>query len=174
MKIPYGYAQRDHGYLCISIHSFQFSAHAWVEAQGGEYPEEAFVAAAQGDGGPIFVARATIDGALTNGMLNPKLPFAQIPHGGREHEIESYEVLVFNSESPSATWVAASNGDLPERAILGGREAKGEPLYVAKALVDGQVSIGKLRPSNGKCYVPHNGKEIVVTSYEVLVASNLE
>ena len=88
--------------------------------------------------------------------------------------MSSYEVLVLNTESPPVEWVAAQNGDLPQGAILAGREANDEPLYVAKASVANQVLIGKLNPSHGKAYVPHDGTELVVTSYEVLVISNSE
>ena len=86
--------------------------------------------------------------------------------------MNSYEVLVFNTESPPVEWAAAQNGDLPGGAILAGREANGQPLYVAKASVDNHVLIGKLNPSHGNAYVPHNGAELAVTSYEVLVISN--
>ena len=132
------------------------------------------MAAFQEDGDPIFVARATVDGSVTNGMLNPKLSFAQISYAGQEYKEETYEVLVFNSESPPLAWVAAQNGDLPGGAIQGGQEANGDPLYVVKALVEDHVSIGKLNPKYEIAYFPHNGTETGVTSYEVLVASNSE
>ena len=145
--------------------------HLWVNAHG-LFPEGAFEAAVQEDGEPLFVARATIEGAHVIGTLNPKLSFAQLPYGGNGQEMNRYEVLVFNSESPPVEWVAAQNGDLPEGALLAGREANGQSLYVVKASVANQVLIGKLNPSHGKAYVPHNGRELVVTSYEVLVISN--
>ena len=85
--------------------------------------------------------------------------------------MNSYEVLVFNNESPPVEWAAAQNGDLPEGAILAGRETNGQPLYVVKASVANQLLIGKLNPSHGKAYFPHNGKEVVLTSYQVLVIS---
>ena len=132
------------------------------------------MAAFQEDGDPIFVARATIDGSVTNGMLNPKLSFAQISYAGQEYKEENYEVLVFNSESPPLAWVAAQNGDLPGGAIQGGQEANGDPLYVVKALVEDHVSIGKLNPKFDIANFPNNGTETGVTSYEVLVASNSE
>ena len=143
----------------------------WVSAQDGLFPKGAFEAAAQQDGEPLFVARTTIAGAHGIGTLNPKLSFAQFPYGGTEHKTDSYKVLVFNTESPSVEWVAAQNGDLPKGAFMAGQEANGQPLYVAKASVSHQLLIGKLNPSHGKAYFPHNGKELVVTSYEVLVIS---
>ena len=148
--------------------------HTWVNAQDGLFPEGAFEAAVQQDGEPLFVARATIEGAHVIGTLNPKLSFAQLPYGGNGQEMNRYEVLVFNSESPPVEWVAAQNGDLPEGALLAGREANGQSLYVVKASVANQVLIGKLNPSHGKAYVPHNGRELVVTSYEVLVSNSCE
>ena len=110
-------------------------------------------------------------------MLNPKLSFAQVAYGGSEHEMNSYEVLVFNTESPPVEWVAAQNGDLPEAegAILAGREANGQPLYVVKALYDNHVLIGKLNPILGNAYFPYDGAELYqVRSYEVLVMLNSE
>ena len=143
-----------------------------MNAEDGLFPEGAFEAAVQPDGEPLFVARATIDDAHAIGTLNPSLSFAQVPYGGNAHDRNSYEVLVFNNENPLVEWVAAQNGDLPEGAILAGEEANGQPLYVAKASVANDVLIGKLKPSNGVAYVPHDGKELVVTSYEVLVISD--
>ena len=149
--------------------------YTWNSTQDDIFYEGVFKAALQPDGEPLFVARATINGGHAIGMLNPKLSYAQVPYDGGERYIYgSYEVLVFNTESPPVEWVAAPNGDLPEGevAILAGREANGEPLYVVKALVDNQVYIGKLNLDHGAAYVPYNGAELVVTTYEVLVMSS--
>ena len=88
--------------------------------------------------------------------------------------MNSYEVLVFNTESPHVKWVATQNSDLPGGAILAGREANDRPLYVVKASVANQVLIGKMNPTHRGAYVPHNGREVVVTRYEVLVISSSE
>ena len=69
-------------------------------------------------------------------------------------------------------------------SFKGGREANGDPLYVARAKVDGVDSIGKVTGHTWKvhimktkqvntrhkwCHLPYGGKEHQVKRYEVLV-----
>ena len=55
--------------------------------------------------------------------------------------------------------------------MLAGIEANGDPLYVARAKVDGSDSIGKVNPkAHNVCHVPYGGKEQLVRNYQVLVS----
>ena len=64
------------------------------------------------------------------------------------------------------TWVPATNGELPDGAVVGGHD--GEDLYIARARFEGSLTPGKLVQSHAVCYIPWGGAENPVTEYEVL------
>jgi hypothetical protein len=71
------------------------------------------------------------------------------------------------STSGDATWVAASGGEIPEGALVGGNDG-GSPVYVARASHEDIVIPGKLVAGHGVAYVPYGGEEHSKDSYEVL------
>jgi hypothetical protein len=68
------------------------------------------------------------------------------------------------------TWVRSQGGAVPPGARAVGYEAAGF-LYSCRAMVDGGMHPGKVRPGFDGCYVPVNGREQSVHQYEVLVGS---
>jgi len=66
------------------------------------------------------------------------------------------------------TWVAASDGNLPDGALKGGDD-NGNDLYVARAEHEGATIPGKLLADHGVCYVPWGCEEHGKPNYEVLV-----
>jgi hypothetical protein len=71
-------------------------------------------------------------------------------------------------------WVDASGGNIPPGAFRGGREgAPGfEDLFICRAMVNGGLQPGKVRPGLGACNIPFGGAEVRVTNYQVLVSGN--
>ncbi|RWS28559.1 uncharacterized protein B4U80_08191 [Leptotrombidium deliense] len=71
-------------------------------------------------------------------------------------------------------WVAASDGYIPDGALLGGEDVNGEPLFVCRSLHAHKGEThklpGKLVPTHKVCYVAFKGKEIAKRKYQVLVA----
>jgi hypothetical protein len=61
---------------------------------------------------------------------------------------------------------AKVNGAVPANAVIGGSEP-GRTLPICHAAYNGGVHPGKVVA--GKCNIGYGGKEIVLTSYEVLV-----
>ena len=67
------------------------------------------------------------------------------------------------------SWVATSNGSVPEGALQWGHEPNGDPLYVARIEVEpGEQCVGKLNPIDGAAHFPYDGEK-VAEHYEVLV-----
>jgi hypothetical protein len=67
-------------------------------------------------------------------------------------------------------WVASSGGAIPSNAGEAGREANGEELFVARAVVPGGgLQIGKVRGGLGAALIPFGGREVPVHDYEVLM-----
>jgi Protein of unknown function (DUF3421) len=53
--------------------------------------------------------------------------------------------------------------------LLAGRTASGETLYVGRAWHMGALTPGKIQPSHGNLYIPYNGGEVALATYELLI-----
>lgn len=54
--------------------------------------------------------------------------------------------------------------------LSAGESEDGEPLFVGRAQHEGTVTVGKVQPSHGVCYISYAGQELGFADYEVLVA----
>lgn len=135
----------------------------WVSDFEGGIPDGAVVCGQEADGTPLYLARAYYSGGLHPGKVRPEFESANIPYGGDEVKVNSYEVYC-----GGGTWIEASGGIIPEGAVACGYEANGEPLYAARAWYEGGLQIGKVRPGFDGANIPYGGDEITVNSYEVL------
>lgn len=70
------------------------SGFSWVSSASGHVPPEAVTAGHQSNGEPLYVGRATINGALTTGKVHPSHNCIYVPFGGLEHSVHQYEVLI--------------------------------------------------------------------------------
>lgn len=77
----------------------------------------------------------------------------------------SYEVLC----NGNVTWVQSSHGQVLPNAVPAGRTASGETLYVGRAWHMGALTPGKIQPSHGNLYIPYNGGEVALATYELLI-----
>lgn len=136
----------------------------WVPQFGGRVPDGAVPHGWEADGKPLFVARAWLSGGLHPGKVRGEFNAANIPYGGSEHKAFHYEVLM-----GPGIWVFAENGRIPMNALVCGHEANGEPLFVARAFLNGGHHPGKVRPAFGAANIPWGGHEVKVHRYEVLV-----
>jgi hypothetical protein len=66
----------------------------WIAAQNGSVPDGALALGYEGDGTPLFAARADYAGGLHLGKVRPGLDGASIGYNGVEYFINPYEVLV--------------------------------------------------------------------------------
>jgi hypothetical protein len=137
----------------------------WTSATNGNIPDGAIVCGREADGTVLYVARAIYQGGVHPGKVRKEFGAANIPYGGKEVKVNPYEVLTGKGK-----WVAASNGDVPDGAIICGWEANGTPLYVARANYKSGVHPGKVRKEFGAANIPYGGQEVKVANYEVLVA----
>ena len=76
------------------------SALDWKPAADGSVPDGAVEGGRRPDGGPLYIARAKVNGVESIGKLNPQHKFCHIPYGGTEHLVKRYEVLV---NAPAST-----------------------------------------------------------------------
>ncbi|EDW72335.1 uncharacterized protein Dwil_GK20869 [Drosophila willistoni] len=138
----------------------------WVRSSSNSpLPHNAFHAGHDTDGSGIYVGRCMYEGDLSPAKVIPSKHAAYVSHGGKEHNVSSYEVLVGHGYA----WAPSSDGRVPRHAISTGKTRTGEPLYVGRASHSNSVIVGKVHPSHGCLYVPFGGQEITIKSYEVLV-----
>jgi hypothetical protein len=151
------------------LHHARRSSPKWETWTGGRLPSGA-VCGGEDQGGLLYVARASHQGGVVPGKFHVKYKTGYISWGGEEHEKSGCEVLV----GAGLRWEAAQDGAVPQGAVPAGEDGDGAPLYVARAKVDGQDTIGKVNPRHQKhAHLPYGGKEHVVRQFEVLVSEPL-
>jgi len=144
----------------------------WVLTQGKNIPDNAIIGGTDTDGSQLWVARAYYDGGIHPGkaFLNARKG-AVTSYGGREVEVDQYEVLV--GDQNAVRWVQQSGrlnvGSLDGRPVEGGRDKDGSTLYVAQAPYKSGVHPGKVSEKlNGAC-IAYGDDEKLVETYNVLV-----
>jgi len=143
---------------------------AWVPASGGDKPKEAIHAGID-SGNKCFVARAHHEGGIIPGKLHKTHDVVYIPYDGKEVFKDDYEVLC----GPPAclSWIDGAGGNIPPNAVIGGQESNGETLYIGRVIHQGTVTVGKVHPDHGTCYVSYGGEELGFPEYEILVRNKL-
>jgi hypothetical protein len=131
---------------------------SWVAASNGQIPAGAIVGG-QESGRNLAVCRANYNNGVHPGKVVASN--CNIGWGGKEVTIPNYEVAV-----GAVTWVAASNGQIPAGAVIGGQES-GRNLAVCRANFNNGVHPGKVVASN--CNIGWGGKEVTIPNYEVAV-----
>jgi Protein of unknown function (DUF3421) len=69
-----------------------------------------------------------------------------------------------------AQWQTVVNGVTPP-ALIGGREADGSVLYIARARHENGVHIGKARLNSREAFISYGGKELALSNYEVFIGT---
>ncbi|RKN32343.1 DM9 repeat-containing protein [Micromonospora musae] len=99
----FGGAQATWGGATVSVDEYEvlMDRGVWGIASGGAVPADALPVGREGDGEPLYVARAAVaPGTLHIGKVRPAFGAANIGYGNHEHKIHSYEVLLHPSSSP--------------------------------------------------------------------------
>jgi hypothetical protein len=133
---------------------------AWAVAPGGRLPVGTFVGGSE-PGRSLPICRAAYRGGVHPGKVVAGK--CNIGWGGKEIVLTSFQAMV---AAPAAfRWVKAT-GAIPANAVIGGSEP-GRRLPICRAAYTRGVHPGKVVA--GKCNIGWGGKEVVLTSYEVLV-----
>lgn len=75
-----------------------------------------------------------------------------------------------SSQNASGNWLPAINGQIPAGAVAGGAEP-GRTLYICRGWHQGGLHPGKV--VEGRCNIGYGGNEFALTSFELLVNTNL-
>ncbi len=158
---------------------------SWESANRGHIPESALVAGRGAHGENLFICRAEFEGGIHPGKISHGMVGCAVPWGSREHLLDHYDILLaaigdrgtpesepgFLTESDTVSivsWESADRGRIPQSAVVAGREAHGESLFICRAEFEGGIHPGKIYRT-GNCLVPGSGLENHMDQYEVLV-----
>ncbi len=156
-------------FFLLFILFFSGAARAeWAPACHGQIPPGASPQGHEANGDRLWVARAQLSSngrfaGVHPGKVRPSFGGANIPYAGREIQARCYDVWI-----GPAHWIPASEGNIPRCAIPAGKEANGEPLFVARVRFKNGVHIGKVRPGLSGANIPYGGKELSFKNYEVM------
>ncbi|KAF6210033.1 hypothetical protein GE061_015788 [Apolygus lucorum] len=137
----------------------------WIEERDGRVPHRAVMAGVDKDGGQIFVGRAWEHDDLLPVKVTPNHRCAFASYEGRQVEKDYYQVLI----SDHVSWRPTSGGNIPPDAVRVGHTGDGEPLYVGRVYHEGTLTVGKVHPSHGCCYIAWSGDELKKYDYEIMV-----
>lgn len=146
---------------------------AWCYAADGDTVDNAVTCGEDKEGRMLTVVRGSEEWELAPGCLRIGEACASIPYYklGSKHEV--YEVLV-NEGEIALKWVKAKCGEVPDNAVAGGVNRKGEIMYVARANIQGVWTPGKLNVSTKRAYAAQDGCEFTRKKYEVLCVADGE
>ncbi|THD24981.1 hypothetical protein D915_004249 [Fasciola hepatica] len=139
---------------------------SWVPASNGIVPPGAIDI-----GQNTFVARAKHAGEFIPGKLIPSAGQTYVSYAGVEHGVPQYEVLCVTGVNCGNCykWSPAEGGHVPKNSVVAAIAGDGEPVYIARAELEGEKLVGKVHSGHDNAYFPHKGKEVPVENYEVLV-----
>ncbi|XP_075969767.1 natterin-4-like [Anticarsia gemmatalis] len=142
----------------------------WVKGSNGSMPDNAVPVGVDVDGRAMYIARARHDKYLVPGKIIPSRDKHMfLPYDGKEHSPTEYEVLVNHPNH----WVKTSGSNIPPNAIPAGSDRGDETIYIGRARIEGTLTVGKVHPSHGVCYLSYAGKEHHFPNYEILVNCGL-
>lgn len=145
----------------------------WESAHGGWVPHGRAVVGGQDvNGEPLYVGRALCGGDVLPGKIVQSHSTCYVPWAQKEHAVKDYQVLATSGEA-QLEWLPAADGFVPCGAIEGGRTGTGEKLFVGRAHHQGSHVIGKVHPAHKVLYIPFDGKEVPLNTYEVLCVKSV-
>lgn len=70
-----------------------------------------------------------------------------------------------------SNWITFETINNSLNFFAAGESADGEPFFVGRVHHEGSVTIGKVQPSHGVCYIPYGGQELAFKAYEILTCN---
>lgn len=180
--VPFG--GQEHSILHYEVLVAQQKAQWTPTAAHGPLPQGAIFVGNDLDGSPMYVGRCFHNGDQLPAKV---IPSKNVAYSNQQHFIFAFSFLNFfyfsvsfdGQEIPKYSyevlcngniqWVQSSHGQVLPNAVAAGRTSSGETLYVGRAWHMGALTPGKIHPSHGNLYIPYNGGEVAVGTYEILI-----
>lgn len=115
-----------------------------------------------------FVARASLPREITPGTWTYGQTHAILPYFGYARKARTFQILVQTSDDVRIFWVPSSTDDIPDDALLGGKDENGHPMYVARAKIGDHYVSGKAVPAFAKAFFVDGEDEVSRDEFEIL------
>ncbi|CAG4979723.1 unnamed protein product [Parnassius apollo] len=141
----------------------------WMPMTGkGLLPPDAMIGGFENE--PIYIARSHHNQSLCPGKYVPSKRHSFIAWGHEEHRKKHFEILC----GFDAQWMKCEGNNIPENAFIGGfSEVNKQPLYIGRAMIEGNLICGKVHLLYKLCYIPYEGREVEKYYYEILVTPGI-
>ncbi|XP_053686612.1 uncharacterized protein LOC128736158 [Sabethes cyaneus] len=149
------------------------STASWIPFHG-VFPINAVECGRDRTGEKLYFGRGRYNGSLTPGKILEWSKVLKIPFGWKEIPLREFDILVDNSNSSSCTvqlldWTPGTNDSAaPKGALLAGHDSDGAPIYLGRVMFEGNQLPAKVIPRKKLCHTCHQGKELMMISYEAL------
>lgn len=138
----------------------------WVQVDAEtQFPDGAYIGGYEKEN--LYIIRAKHRGSLTPGKFVSSEGLGYIPWGGEAAEKNSFEVLC----GFDCTWMPSKQDNIPVGAVVAGHSEDfgHEKLYIGRVKYYDHIIPGKVQPSHKVCYIPYDGKEIGIDTYEIMI-----
>lgn len=115
-----------------------------------------------------FVVRAALDRQLAPGGWCADSNEAYIPYFGHAVPCTQFQMLVRTSSDVELFWSDAYQDDIPDDALLAGKDDNGHPVYIARTSIDGMLAAGKVIPACSKAFFADGMDETARQGYQIL------
>lgn len=148
-----------------------FSGISWSQANwvtGQPYtapPIDAVVTGYEANGTPLYTCRGgSKEGYQVQvGKFRQGFAGCNFGFGGKDKVVTDFQIL-------TTSWQTAYNGNVPSNAVIGGWESPSGPLlYYCRGSYGGALTPGKIRPGFSGCYISYQGREVLLSGYQVMV-----
>ncbi|KAH7924323.1 hypothetical protein BV22DRAFT_514413 [Leucogyrophana mollusca] len=86
---------------------------------------------------------------------------------------ESTELFKKNGSPLPLIWILVEDNQIPANAVPFEHDRSGNPLFIARALIEGELHIGKAGPQlGGSALISYGGRDRPISKYEVLVCAS--
>lgn len=117
------------------------------------------------DGAMIYVGRAEHEGDMLVCKVVPSKQIGYISQRGEALPKDIFEMLC----GEHLKWVKCYDHVIPESAVLCGRTALDQPVYIGRGHYEGHLIIGKISSVHRALFIAYRGAERRMDSYEILV-----
>ncbi|XP_053965072.1 uncharacterized protein LOC128867668 isoform X2 [Anastrepha ludens] len=150
-------------YVARAMHE----GYKWVHSSAyASLPPNAVEGGNDFDGDTIYVGRTFHNGDTLVAKIVPKKQIAFISWRGEAIPKDHFEVLC----GTNLIWRQCYDHIIPENAVLCGKTALGQPVYIGRGHYEGSLSVGKVSSVHRALFIPFKNAERRLESYEILVA----
>lgn len=120
------------------------------------------------DACPTFVIRASLPRQLVPGGWRTDADRAYVSYFGYTVFCNEFQLLRRTSSDVQLFWSEAHQNDIPDDALLAGKDEHGHPVYIARSNIDGNLVAGKVIPASSKAFFAHGMHETTRQTYQIL------